>query len=287
MKLKRMLVAALCGTMAMVMTLPAPGTAQTTQTPPATAADGAAPPAEGEVQPRFLWGFLINVVVSRLGGLVWDIFSTWLSQRITGGLDMATDRLTSNLFGNSGARVRPRASGAVEARAADIVTGNPAAPISVNDGRENYQGAHVAILVANADGKTFTARPISEGFRTGERFKIRILSTFGGELVLENINPRGERRQIYPAGRDDVVVLQPGRDTLVPLGENQFLEFTRATGREQLVVNLADPRAVGAQASRANVYRQDTRLGSNFLQQVTPTTYPHISQAIELQHRAN
>jgi hypothetical protein len=237
-----------------------------------------------DVQPRFIWGLLINVALSKLAGQGWDWFSNWLFK--------STPNVTGrsgppNLAADSGAQVRTRSSGAVSERTADAVAGNPATPISVDGGKENYQGVHVALVVASADGKQFDLRPVTAGFKTGERFKVRVVSTFAGELTLENINPGGERKHIYPAKADYVVALQPGRETFLPLGKDEYFQFTKATGKEQLVVNLADPRAVGANASRHQVYRQDVKYGSNFLQQVAPNTYPHISQAIELNHTAH
>ena len=83
---------------------------------------------------------------------------------------------------------------------------------------------------------------------------------------------------------EQVVSLLPGKETVIPLGEDQFFEFARATGREQMVLNLADPRGVGPAASTNKVFRQDLKYGSNFVQEVSPSTFPHISQAIELQH---
>jgi hypothetical protein len=185
---------------------------------------------------------------------------------------------------DSGAQVRSRSSSAVTERSSEVVAGDPPAA----DGRkEHYEGVHIALVVVAADGKQFDFRPINAGFKTGERFKVRVVSTFAGELTLENINPRGERRHIYPAKTDYVVALQPGRETFLPLGKDEFFQFGKASGKEQLVVNLADPRAVGPNASRHPVYRQDVKYGSNFLQQVAPNTYPHISQAIELSHTAH
>ena len=252
--------------------------------PPPLAQDGAQAP---EVQPRFIWGILINYAISRLGSLAFDMFASYLTSKLTGGLvstpGVLTQGIVSNLIGNSGARLIPRSSGAVAARGANIVVGTPDTPLTLNDGKENYQGAHVALMLANPD-KTYSVRPVSEGFKTGERFKLRIVSTFGGELTIENINPNGERRQIYPAGADQVVSLEPGKETVIPLGEDQYFEFARATAREQLVVNLADPRAIGPAASTNKVFRQDQKYGSNFVQEVTPSTFPHISQAIDLQH---
>jgi len=242
------------------------------------------PAQDEEVQPRFIWGLLIQVAISKLASSSWDVFSKWLEGRVP----RVTDRSAPpNLQVDSGAEIKQRSSGAVAERSPGSVVGNPTAPLNVDGGKENHQGVHVALVAAAADGKGFAFRPVSTGFKTGERFKLRVVSTFSGELTIENINPRGERRQIYPPKADHVVALQTGRETFLPLGKEEYFEFTRATGREQLVINLADPRAVGAGASRHQVYRQDLKYGSNFLQQVAPnTTFPRISQAIELAHSA-
>jgi hypothetical protein len=263
------------------------GTAMAQTPPPAPPAP--APESGGEeVQPRFIWGILIQLAVSRLGGFAWDMFTKWLEARMTGGAGSLTDRLTLGLSGNSGASIRPRAAaGDLNARAADIVVGTPSAPLTVEGGRENYQGANVAILAAEPNGTSFAVRPVNQGFKTGERFKLRVISTFGGELSIENINPLGERKQIYPPQAHQVVVLAVGKETFIPIEAGDYFEFAGKTGKEQLVVNLADPRATGDRASRNKVFRQDVQYGSNFMQEVTPETYPFISQAIDLQHGAN
>ena len=242
------------------------------------------PVKDEDVQPRVIWGILIQMAISRLASAAWDVFGKWLENRVPA----ITDRSAApNLSVDSGARIKPRSTDAVAERSAGSVVGNPTEPLTVDGGKQNYQGVHVALVAQAQDGKDFAYRPISAGFRTGERFKLRVVSTIAGELTLENINPRGERRHLYPAMTGQVVALQPGRETFLPLGKDEYFQFARAAGREQLVVNLADPRAVGRSASRHQVYRQDVQYGSNFLQQVAPNTYPRISQAIELSHSAH
>ena len=79
-------------------------------------------------------------------------------------------------------------------------------------------------------------------------------------------------------------MIQAGADTLLPLEANQFFEFAKTTGDEQLVVTIRDPRAKGDAASREAVHRKDQEYGSDFLQEVGKDSYPVISQAIHLQH---
>ncbi len=239
------------------------------------------------VQPRFIWGILIQLAVSHMGRFAWNTFSQWLEARMMSGESALTDRLVLGSRGSPDVVIRPRAAPLeLNARAADVVVGTPSAPLSTEGGKENYQGANIAVLAAAPSASTFAVRPVNQGFKTGERIKLRVISTFGGELSIENINPRGERTQIYPSNTAQVVVLTAGKETFIPLGADEYFEFIGATGREQLVVNLSDPRATGEHASRNKVYRQDVSYGSNFMQEVTAETYPYISQAIELQHSA-
>ena len=259
------------------------------QAPPAAAAAE----EDTDVEPKFIWGILIKIAVQKLGSYAFEAFSRWAVARLTGSAEGLTFDLVASLARTSGARISQSMRGAtqVAARSATldappIVVANPDKPLVADGKKENYQGVYFAIAVADPSGRTLAARPINEGFRTGERFKLRVLSTFGGELTIENINPRGERKQVFPPRPDQVVTLLPGSETLIPMDPNQFFEFTGSTGREQLVINLVDPRAVGAAASRNNVFRQDTKYGSNFLQEVSDSTYPNISQGVELVHSA-
>ena len=252
------------------------------------------PPAaqqEEEFESKFIWGILINYAVSKLSSAVFEIFSKWAIGKLTGGEGGLADFVMANLTRDSGARfasrgTAPAALTSAGAQAAPIVVGNPDKPLVADGKKENFQGVHMALMMAEDGGKSFAFRPVNQGFRTGERFKMRVLSTFGGELTIDNINPRGEKKQIYPPRPDQVVTLVPGAETLLPLDANQFFEFAGATGREQLVINVADARAVGAAASRNKIFRQDTKFGSNFLQEATGHAYPSITQAVELTHSA-
>ena len=154
-----------------------------------------------------------------------------------------------------------------------------------DDAGSDYQGALIAIVGADNAGNVGDARSAKAGFKTGERFKLRTLSTFGAHVVIENINAKGERRQIYPPEGTSVVVIQAGADTLLPLGAKEFFEFARATGEEQLVISLRDPRAVGDTASRQKVFRKDEEFGTHFVQEVSKGVFPVISESIRLEHQ--
>ena len=198
---------------------------------------------------------------------VFDRFSQWTKARLT-SQGAGTAFIARSLS--------DRPVGATESAQLTAIT-----TAITDDAGSDYQGAYVAVV--GADGG---ARPAKSGFKTGERFKLRALSTFGAHVVIENINPRGERRQIYPPEGTQVVVVQAGADTLLPLGAKEFFEFATTTGEEQLVISLRDPRAVGDAASRHKVFRKDDAAGTHFVQEVAKGAFPAISESIRLQHGA-
>jgi hypothetical protein len=245
---------------------------------------------EEKVEPKFVWGVLIQLAVSKLGSSAFDAFGKWLVGKFTGGFGKTVEYPSNSFSHNTGAKIAERDTARAmpvstgSGGTTNVVAGDPNVPLKVEGGQANYQGLHVAIMVAVDGGKRFVFRPVNEGFKSGERFKLRLVSTFGGELFLENINPRGVRKQIYPPREKEIVMLEPNLETFLPLDQNQYFEFAESAGREQLVINFADPRAISMSASPHKVYRQDTEYGSNFVQEVAPGTYPYILQSVELRH---
>jgi hypothetical protein len=259
-----------------------------------------------EVEPKFIWGILIKFIA----GQAFSAFASWTARKlVTNALEAHGDKLISGGTMVAGAGIslaavaiqklrgkKDTSGGAFIARnptsveisskgAAPNTVGTPTTPLAVSgDGSPNFQGVNIAVVGIGADGEVESFRAVKEGFRTGEKFKLHVLATFGGPLVIENINPRGERKQIYPPEKDSVVMLQAGNETLLPLGKEEYFQFANTPGDEQLVITLRDPRAVGKATSVAPVYRKDENYGSNFVQEVTRTTFPAISEAIHLKH---
>lgn len=252
-------------------------TAQTTALPQ--------PPAAGdEVQPKFIWGLVLNLAFKLAMGL----FSDWLTTKLTADLSNTTNlnRImlnTANALVVSLADTAPfgtKSIGHVE----NTVTVESKAAVKVENGKVNYQGVHVAVVAFDKSGTPLRVQPVTEGFHTGDRFKIKILPTFDGLLVIENINPKGVLSQIYPATSVDVVSVKAGVEIFVPLGKDEAFEFAGQTGEEQLRITLRDPRAFGNAESKAPASRKDDKLGSSFVQETPPGTYPVIAQSIKLVH---
>ncbi len=238
-----------------------------------------------QVEPKFIWGLVINYIVGEIASFVFSNFKEWLGEKMKSGLDKGLEvGMARMLSKDSGARiVDAKSAGILSKDAVNTTTQPPTAPLKVENGKENYQAAQVSIGVADRDGK-LTFRPINQGFRTGDRFKLHVIATFNGLMMIENINPKGERKQIYPAQSAQLVAIVAGKETLIPLGDDEYFEFARDTGEEQLVVTLRDPRAEGTAKSSMKVSRKDERYGSQFVQEVKPNTYPSMTEAIKLVH---
>ena len=166
----------------------------------------------------------------------------------------------------------------------DVVLGRPTKPLEVQGKDPNYEGVHVAIVALDSTGKPTSVRSVSDGFKTGEKFKLRVVSTFEGLVAIDNINPKGEQKRVSPSG-NDVVAIPLGQEVLLPLAADEWFELSGNTGKEQLVIAVRDRRAFGEAAAANRVFRQDEKYGSNFVQEVAPgKTFPVITQSITFAH---
>lgn len=253
-------------------------------------AQSAPPPAPlptgeaDQVEPKFVWGVVvINIVLKYALGA----FASWAAAKLTNDLtDGALKKLNQNSLT---ATIVPivrflglalKSAGVPE----NAKAGDPSTPLKVEEGKENYQGVHLSLVGFERSGALQGFRPITSGFRTGERFKLRVLPTFDGLLVIENINPKGEKRQIFPASVEQALLVKAGVEILVPIAEDDYFEFTGSPGDEQLVITLRDLRSKDGAVSTAQVFRKDEANGTNFVQETPPGTYPVISQGIRFAH---
>lgn len=267
-------------------------------------------PEKIEVQEKFIWGIVVNIVLSS----AFSMFSDWLAKKLGAEATAGGKPLRLPTFGDAANAAPTPVGSATDIRgllvnvAVVAITGAlssklnstltraflgkdvpttaaPKAPLQVKDGDPNYQAAHIAILAVDDAGNVTGLRPVRDGFRTGERFKVRVISTFDALVAIGNVNPSGKERQIYPPQPNTVISVKAGTEVVLPLVADQYFQFTGETGTDQLVVTLVDPRALEGKPSKARVHRQDVEFGSNFAQEVMPDTYPVISQPIALLHQ--
>jgi len=243
-------------------------------------------PQHEEAEGKFVWGLLIKLVAPS----VFQMFANWVIKKIEPTYDTkALRKLSMNFAGASIVKLGSLFAGRdiiLAGVTPETEVGEPLQPLNTDANGENYQGVHVALVEVDAQGNPLGFRTVADGFQTGERFKLRVLSTFEGLVVLGNITPKGVHRQIYPATNERAVRIPAGKEILLPLGEKEFLQFVGDVGRDQISITVRDPRSMEpGSASTAQVFRKDETYGSNFVQEVKPGSYPVIAEAISIQHR--
>jgi hypothetical protein len=258
----------------------------------AAQANALTPGPATQVEAKFAWGLLLQILVP--GAL--KLFGQWAQNKLADRYDEGSvSRFAATVGGAAIVWLGEYSKAALTSKGTrDIIlvgaapnarAGEPDADLKIVDGKENYQGVHIALLGFDDKGKPSGLRTIKDGFTTGERFKVRVLSTFDGLLVFDNINPAGARRQIYPAIKEQAVKIPAGKEVLLPIGRDEYFQFAGATGEDKLVVTLRDPRTLsGGKASTATVKRQDEAYGTNFVQEVGANVFPVIAEAISLSH---
>lgn len=247
------------------------------KTQPASAEAPGGEPA----QPKFIWGILLKFAASK----AFEIFFQWTAEKMFQGMAPPSLLPRDAAVTAPGAATLAPAPKGIALMTPGVTDQAPGTPLAVKDGRENYQGAHLSLLVLQPDGQTFVVRPVSAGFVSGEKFRIRIGATFEGDLALDNIDPQGERKRLYPSSAEQVVRIRSGTPVILPLEPDSFFQFDEVAGEEQLVISLRDPRAQGEAAAQTRVHRQENAQGTGLLQEVAPGKYAAIAESVALQHR--
>jgi hypothetical protein len=245
------------------------------ETKPAVDATG-----DEAIQPKFIWGILIKFVASK----AFEVFAEWAQKALAQSLNDALMVSRSAAVTAPGVAMLAPAQKSVGSINPNVTDVAPSTPLVVANGKENYQGAMLSLLILQPDGLSFKVRAISEGFKSGEQFRIRIASTFDGELSLDNINPQGARNRLYPANTQQIVKIKSGAPVILPLDADSLFEFDDVAGEEKLVVTLRDPRAQGDATATTTVHRQENAQGTGLLQEVSAGKYPAIAESIALQH---
>ena len=146
----------------------------------------------------------------------------------------------------------------------------------------NYQGLHVKYLVLDSRGAVRQVRSVGTPLRPGERFKIRLTATFSAVASIDRLVGEGwnyqRAGQIYPeAGLS--VQINAGETADLPLNPNQYF-VASANPSERIILSVRHPQAAGELATNQPAYRQDSLLGSNYLQLVPQGKLPALEQVI-------
>lgn len=150
----------------------------------------------------------------------------------------------------------------------------------------NYQGVNVRLLVLDASGRQVAVRALSAPPRAGDRFKIRVTTTFEAVsevgLVLGEAFKSQRSGQLYPAAGQSVH-MHAGETVDLPLDPGQFFVMG-SNANERLLLTVRHPRAQNANRSQQPAYRIDAGNGSNYLQLVPHGSLAAIEQVVSAAH---
>lgn len=145
----------------------------------------------------------------------------------------------------------------------------------------NYQGLHARLVVVDVGGTRRSVRSLAAPLRAGERFKVRLTSTFDAvaDTALIVGGPWSSQRggQVYPAAGMSVE-MKAGETVELPLDERQY--FVMGPAGNRLLLSVRHAKALGDARSGQPAYRQDTTGGSSYLQLVPRGKYPAVEQLI-------
>ena len=164
------------------------------------------------------------------------------------------------------------------------LAGMPTAPYIVPaNGKPNYAGVGISLVVVNDAGVAIEQRPVSASFRTGERFKIKLISSFEGIVEIDTINPRGVRSRTYPENSSLAVLVHPREEIFLPRDLDETFQFSGDTGQEKLIVSVRDPAALN-RVLKPMVYRSGTEAMTQLIQPLANGEPPSIAVEMVLSH---
>lgn len=209
----------------------------------------------------------------------------WIGVRDVGELPPPASALQQVTLGGA-----TRVGTAQAAEPQPVILGQPDFPLvgaaGTGTGRwgstPNYQGVQMRLVVAGGSGRPREFRPLGARLAAGERFKIRVLSTFDAVASIDLVRGDawyGQRAgQVWPAPGLSVA-MAAGEAVDLPLERDAYFVASSGVGERYLVV-VRHGKAVGSARSGQPVYRQDVPGGSNYLQLVPRGNYPSIEQMI-------
>jgi|JRYI01.1.fsa_nt_gb hypothetical protein len=122
-------------------------------------------------------------------------------------------------------------AGAGEPQAKDIVLSSLSGRAATAEPSSRQAGMSVSVLVASAGGELIP-RATDAPFRTGERFRLRVLPTVDGTLVIANTNPAGLTREVLR------LPVRAGLEALVPAGAGSEFQLVGQAGEDVLHLSL-------------------------------------------------
>lgn len=147
----------------------------------------------------------------------------------------------------------------------------------------NYQGVHARLVVLDPRTGKRELKPLTYAPRVGERFRIRLVTSFDAVADLQQISGADwntvRTGQAYPAAGSSVQLVA-GRTLELPLAANEYFAFDGQPATERVLLSIRSAKALGKARSAQPAYRLDGANGSTYLQLVPKDQFPAVEQLI-------
>jgi hypothetical protein len=157
-------------------------------------------------------------------------------------------------------------------------------PIESKINDHQYQGVFVSFVMLDAQGNAIEVRKISDSFKSGEKFKLRLISTFNAIVNVDSLEANKQFQRIYPEDEKMSVFVKAGQEVFLPLGSDEF-EFDQTTGMENLVLTARDPRITDESQLPGKINRRETKDGSFYVLDLAQQQLPSLTQIIQISHQ--
>ena len=212
-------------------------------------------------------------------------FSAWAQTRIVTATETAPSTIESLKPAIKGGAV------AVRFEPLPVINGVPELPLLGVGARNaarfwggalNYQGLHAQYLLVDQKTRKLKAAPLSTRLAAGQRFKIRLVTTFDGVAAVDQLLGSAfdaqRSGQVYPA-TGTAVEIKADKAVTLPSGENQFFVLSGQPRNERLVLSVRHAAAASSNTTQP-AYRQETARASSYLQLTPRGSLPIFEQIL-------
>jgi hypothetical protein len=146
----------------------------------------------------------------------------------------------------------------------------------------NYQGLHAAYLVRDPASGRIEQRPLSSAPRPGDRFKIRLTTTFDALVRVDTVFGQGWSLQrggtLYPSIGAPVRA-RAAKAIDLPVEPDHYF-VAGESGAPRMLLSVRHEEADDSRRTRQPAYRRDQLNGTSYLQLAPAGTRPAIEQLI-------
>ncbi len=148
----------------------------------------------------------------------------------------------------------------------------------------NYQGLQLKIEMLDNKNNVIATRPVTQGFKSNERFRLKVTPTFTGLLQIKHIGSDDTKNNLFPKAPIEFVQINAGETMILPANPNNYYYFDDQSGEEKLIIQFVDYQGLQGNFSNKVIYRHDDQNSTYLMQEISKMQFPFIMQTISMQH---